>query len=424
MNRSIFLLLLILLLGWGSWAYVYGVLDPFWKAQRRGSVGNAYHSDFYARWLGTRLTLAHHADPYSEPVTAEIQEGIYGHPLDQASKMDPQAFAYPAYVMVLIAPLTIFPFEIAGTVFSVILFLMALSLGPLLMFGVGQNWSPQSRWIAIVALFASFPFAEALYVQQFAILVMFTIAAGLALLVKRRLVFAGIVFAFSTIKPQLSVLMLAWLLLWSVARWRTRSRLLISFLTTMLLLVLGAELLVPGWLKKWLGAIGAFLRYPDMKTPAEWLLPPALAPVITLGALVSMFIVLWLLRDSDPGEGKFGFASALALTTTLVIIPTWPALQYNQILLVPAALVLIRMCTQQIPAPRRILSFFTLVLFASSSVGALIVSVATLVFKVPVAQLGKAAELPFVNFAVAPFSALIVMTYILIAATFEQPQVA
>jgi hypothetical protein len=411
-NRSIFLLLLILLLGWGSWSYIYGVLDPFWRAQRAGSVGGAYHSDFYARWLGTRLTLVHHANPYSESVTKEIQEGIYGHPLDPASKMDPHAFAYPAYVMVLIAPFTIFPFEIAGTVFSVILFLMALSLGPLLMFGLGQNWSPRSRWITVVALFASFPLVEALYVQQFVILVMFTIAAGLALLLKKRLVSAGIMFAFSTIKPQLSVLMLAWLFLWSVARWRTRSRLLFSFLATMLLLVLSAELLVPGWFKGWLGSISAFLRYPDMKAPAEWLLPPTLARAITLGVLVSMFVVLWRLRDSEPGEGNFTFASALALATTLVIVPTWPALQYNQILLVPAALVLARMCTQEIAAPRRVLSFFTLGVFAFSSVGALFVSVATLVFKVPVAQLGNGAELPLVNFAVAPFGAVAVMTYI------------
>jgi len=423
-NRRIFLLLLIVLLGWGSWAYIYGVLDPFWKAQRTGSVGSAYHSDFYARWLGTRLTLVHHADPYSEAVTKEIQKGIYGHPLDAASKMDPHAFAYPAYVMVLIAPLAIFPFKIAATVVSVILFLMALSLGPLLMFGLGWNWSPRSRWITIVVLFASFPLVEALYVQQSAILVMFTIAMGLALLVKRRLVVAGILFALSTVSPQLSVLMLAWLFLWSVAQWRRRSRLLISFLATMLLLLLSAELLVRGWLKGWLSSINAYLHYPDMRAPAQWLLPPALARVVTLVALISTFVVLWRLRGSEPGEGKFGFASALALATTLVIVPTWPALQYNQLLLLPAALVLARVCTHEIPVPPRVLSFITLILFAFSSVGAVFVSVATLIFKVPVAQLGHAAEMPLVNFAVAPFTTLAVMTYIYSTSTLEQLGVA
>jgi hypothetical protein len=82
------------------------------------------------------------------------------------------------------------------------------------------------------------------------------------------------------------------------------------------------------------------------------------------------------------------------------------------------------MCTHEIPAPPRVLSFITLILFAFSSVGAVFVSVATLIFKVPVAQLGHAAEMPLVNFAVAPFTTLAVMTYIYSTSTLEQLGVA
>ena len=89
--------------------------------------------------------------------------------------------------MLLVAPLTWLPFAVAGRIFSGMLWLMALSLIPLFGRGLGIPWGWDAKFIATVVLFASFPLAEALYVQQFAVLVIFLIAAGCAALSAGRL---------------------------------------------------------------------------------------------------------------------------------------------------------------------------------------------------------------------------------------------
>ena len=69
--------------------------------------------DLYPRWLGARELLLHQRNPYSPEITREIQIGYYGRPLDLHRPDDPQdqmAFAYPLYVIFLLAPTITFPF--------------------------------------------------------------------------------------------------------------------------------------------------------------------------------------------------------------------------------------------------------------------------------------------------------------------------
>jgi hypothetical protein len=346
--------------------------------------------------------LRNQVNPYGPSVTKEIQKGIYGHPLDASSTLDPHAFAYPAPVILLVAPLALLPFAVAAPIFCIVLYAMALSLMPLFMSCLGQTWNTTAKSIAILVLSASFPLAFALYVQQFTVFVVFAIAAGIACLDRHRPVSAGILFALSTIKPQLAVLILAWLALWCVVRWRERRRFFLSFLVSMTLLVLAPEFLVSGWVKKWLGAANLYLQYPNRKLPAAWLLPGALAPLVTAAALIPSLILLWRFRNTEPGEERFGFAVAVALAATLLIVPVWPALQYDQLLLIPAVLVMIRHRTNDLSSSKRILSMVALAAIGFSSAGALFVSISVLVFKVPPERLGHWIELPLFNFAVVP----------------------
>jgi len=402
LSRSGLVLILAFVFGAGAWFYVYGLLDPAWKTQRRGADGNAYHSDLYERWVGTRLALRSRVNPYDDSVTREIQRGIYGHALGASSTLDPRAFAYPAHVMLLVAPLAQLPFAVAGPIFSVILYAMALCLMPLFMSCPGQNWNRRSKGIATLVLFTSFQLVLALYVQQFTVLVIFALAAGLVCLKKHHLVSAGILFALTTIKPQLVAPILGWLALWSIMRWGARYRLLVSFLASMAVLVIVPEFLVSGWVRKWVTAANVYLQYQNRKLPAAWLLPGTLAAVATAAAVIPVLILLWQLRDADPEEERFGFALALALAATLLVVPVWPALQYNQLLLIPAVLVIVRHWPDKLRRTQWRLSLLALAMLGFSSVGALIVSLTVLLFRIPVERLGW-AELPLFNFAVVPF---------------------
>jgi Glycosyltransferase family 87 len=395
------------LVGMGSWAYVYGILDPYFKAQRKGADVHAYHSDLYPRWLGTRLALKNHANPYDPAVTREIQRGIYGHPLDATSMFaesrefseDPHAFAYPASVIVLLAPFAMLPFATISPVFSLLGYAMAFLLMPLFMLGLGQKWNRGAVWTATFLLFASFPLVLALYVQQLTVVVIFAMAAGVACLVHRRFVLAGILFAVATIKPQLSALISAWLVMWSITQWRARRRVLVSFLASTAFLLLSPELVVSRWFPKWLGAANRFLHYPQLRIPAMWLLPRGLAQLMTAALLVPVVILLWRLRTADPGEERFGFAIALALSATLLAVPIWPALQYHHLLLIPAALVMVHLWTR-VSKRQKLLSFLALAALAFSSIGALVVSAAVLMFRVPIGRLGHLVEMPLFNFSI------------------------
>jgi hypothetical protein len=69
-------------------------------------------SDLYPRWLGARELLLHGRNPYAADVTQEIQRGYYGRALDSRRNdpRDEQGFAYPVYVVFLLAPSVGLPF--------------------------------------------------------------------------------------------------------------------------------------------------------------------------------------------------------------------------------------------------------------------------------------------------------------------------
>src|SRR5258708_9350109 len=81
-------------------------------AQHERPRGNL--SDLYPRWLGARELLLHHRNPYGDDITMEIEKGYYGRVLDPNRPNDPkdrQGFAYPVYVVFLLAPLIGFPYH-------------------------------------------------------------------------------------------------------------------------------------------------------------------------------------------------------------------------------------------------------------------------------------------------------------------------
>src|SRR6202050_5577516 len=108
-------LLIALLCAGSMWFYVQRVLIPYEKADAAAHErprGNL--SDLYPRWLGARELLLHHRSPYSDEIALEIQKGYYGRVLDSSRPNDPkdqQGFAYPVYVVFLLAPLIGFSFH-------------------------------------------------------------------------------------------------------------------------------------------------------------------------------------------------------------------------------------------------------------------------------------------------------------------------
>src|SRR5258707_1637319 len=128
-RHPIFGLLLALVMAGSMWFYFQRVLILYQQADAsvhdrpRGNL-----SDLYPRWWGAHELLLHGRDPYSPAVTREIQLGYYGRVLDPNRPGDPkdeQGFAYPVYVVFLLAPTIHSPF--AAVQRGVLLLLLALT---------------------------------------------------------------------------------------------------------------------------------------------------------------------------------------------------------------------------------------------------------------------------------------------------------
>src|SRR5215469_13244704 len=112
-RRSLYLFAAVVLSA-SMWIWVQAIAIPHQQTESaQREIPRGYLSDLYPRWLGARELLLHHRDPYGADVTREIQIGYYGRALDPARPNDPkdqQAFAYPIYVVPMLAPTVHLPF--------------------------------------------------------------------------------------------------------------------------------------------------------------------------------------------------------------------------------------------------------------------------------------------------------------------------
>lgn len=345
MLKQIYVIAGAVLLAAGMWIWMQDIAIPHQQAEskERGTPrGNL--SDLYPRWLGARELLLHGRNPYGDDITREIQAGYYGRVLDPARPNDPkdqQAFAYPVYVVVFLAPTVRLPFSIVQRVFLILL-VMVLAAS-VLMWLQALEWripaSAKLMWIILTL--ASFPAIQGLKLQQLTLLVAALLAASLNAIVHRRFVLAGVLLSCATIKPQLVLLPVIWLLIWVTGGWHDRRRLFWSFAISMSVLVVGGELLLPGWIQKFRAACAAYYVYTGGgKSVLDILLTPLGGRVVAALLLAMSLILVWRHRRAPESSPGFHYSLAFVMATTLMVIPMLAP--YNHVLLLPVAMLIAR----------------------------------------------------------------------------------
>lgn len=341
--RFALVLALVLMTSASTWFYMNRILIPQQVAEAvahnrpRGNL-----SDLYPRWLGARELLLHGRNPYSAEITREIQQGYYGRPLDPARAGDPrdrQAFAYPAYVVFLLAPTIHLPFTTVQIGFRWLLFGLAVSSVVLWLRVLRWRVSCATTLIYVVLMLGWIPMVQGIKLQQLSLLVAAMLAACGACLTGGWLFSAGVLLALATIKPQLAWPLVLWLLLWAGSDWRARRRFVFGFGLAMLLLLGGAELVLPGWLRMFIHALGQYHQYTQNESVLAVLLGSVLGRILAAGSVLACASCLWRRRVEHASSAWFGRAFGLVLALTVVIVPM--SALYNQILLAPAILALV-----------------------------------------------------------------------------------
>ena len=174
--------------------------------------------------------------------------------------------------------------------------------------------------------------------QNLTALVVLLLAGSIAATVRHWLPLSGFLLALSTIKPQLSGLVIVWMLLWAVSDWKERGRLEWSFGATFLSLLGAATAISPHWMGGFWAAARAYRSYGIGPTIFQVMLPPSLAISVMAALVVFVGVVGWKWRKAQPGSTQFAWTVAL-LVTVSVTLATQAA--HYHLLLIPALLILV-----------------------------------------------------------------------------------
>ncbi len=252
-------------------------------------------NDFLPRWLGTHLHLTNRQNPYSPETTLAIQEKIYGRAAQEGE--DQALFAYPFYSMLFFAPFALVgDYAIARAMW--ITFQEVAIVATVISAIALSGWRP-GRWPLAAFLFfglAWFHAAKPLVDGNAAILVGALMTLGLLALRRGRDGLAGLLFALSTIKPQMVVLVLPFVLIWCLSQ--KRKTVFWAFFASLVILLGVSFVLQPNWLTQ--NIAQAFL-YQSYSPPAT---------------LAGIFSQWW----GDPGRAV---GWVLNLTFGLLLVYEW-----------------------------------------------------------------------------------------------------
>ena len=329
-----------------SWTYIHRILLPWehYVNVERGRV-KAQMNDLYPRWVGAQELLLHGQNPYGAQVSHKIQIAFYGHPIEQSYDkpqvgiVDEQRFAYPVYVVFLLAPTVHANFEVVERWAPMVLgALTAISIW--LWFAV-LGWRPPP-WLllTVVLLVLSSPqIAQGMRLRQFGLLAAFLMAWASWCVIRHRLFLAGVLLAGATIKPQMVALCLVWFLIWSLGDWKKRWPLAGGFLVALGLLAGAGDILVPGWVRYFLEGLEAYRKYASTMSSVRFFLGNWIGGIFSVLAVIVLLVYAWSRRGIPAESPEFARTLSLFFIAATLVLPLFTP--YNQVLLLLPLLILI-----------------------------------------------------------------------------------
>jgi hypothetical protein len=340
-------LLLSLLVSGITGLYMSRILEP-WNDYIGAPPGGlkAQMWDLYPRWVGARELLLHGLNPYGPEVSHEIQTAFYGHIITQDYRdkthkiIDEQRFAYPVYVIFLMAPFIYVDFNEVLRWAPVALALLAALCVPLCLDIL--RWRLPRTAVAAITLFtvSSPQIVQGMHHQQLAVCVGLSLVAGAWCTCRGNLASAGALLACSTIKPQMAFFPLCFFLVWVAGDWSKRWRLLAGFLVALAILMGAGELILPGWIGYFLQGAAAYRKY----FPTTSLLRMALGdtPGEILGGVIvlGLLVLAWRSRKEAADSPQFATIYAAFLIATILAFPLFTP--FNQVILILPTMIVLR----------------------------------------------------------------------------------
>ncbi len=316
-------------------------------------------NDFLPRWLGIRLYLTQHQDPYSQETTSAIQQAMYGRPAKEGE--DQALFAYPLYSMIIFAPFSLIgDYAVARAAWITFqeLAIVATAIAAIAL----SSWKP-GRWPLAAFLFftlAWFHGAKPLVDGNASILVSMLVTFGLLALRRGRDGLAGFLIALATIKPQMVALLVPLVLIWALSK--RRKEVFWVFLITMALLIGASFALHFNWLAENLAQALLYQNYSPPGTLAGILGQVFGDAGRASGWILNLFFGLLLLAEWRNAVGKEFDWFVWTACLTLVAGPFvgLPSTTSNYAILLPVLPLLFALWQRRVGAAGQRLVWFDL----------------------------------------------------------------
>jgi hypothetical protein len=312
------------------------VAGQAWATYRLFTSRFSGGNDFLARWSNGCALIWSGENPYSDEVTERTQIRMFDRPARPGE--DLAAYSYPLYALFFFWPLCfIRTYPLAQAIWMTLM-LYVLLAGVVLAMRV-VRWRPSSWLWGITMIWAvlNYPHARALILGQMATLVFLALAVTLWALGRERDGLAGALLAITTIKPQMSFLLVPWILWW--AAWRRRWGVWRGFGLAMVLLAGVSFLLVPTWAGDFLEDLRNYevvsaTRYHSLTwiVVRHFLGWGPVAEAIGVGAF-ALYALLEAWRERRVGWSGFLWTTGLILILTNFVAPRTATTHYTMLLL-------------------------------------------------------------------------------------------
>jgi hypothetical protein len=330
-------------------------------ANYRYSLQNPKGTDLLPGWLGTRLFLMEGQSPYSEETTLEIQRQFYGRPA--RSGEDQVLFVYPFYSILLFSPFAL----IADYNFARAVWMTVLEVSVILLVAAGlslNRWRLSPFMLGLIMMFAALWYytVRSLINANLALLISLVVALAFLAIRQERDGLAGLLLALTTVKPQMVILLILLVLLWSISN--QRWILFWSLLGNIALLTAVTSLLIPNWIWQNLVQIFAYPDYTLPTTPGEifavWM--PGVG--LRLGYALTVIVAATLVFEWKQAWGKefrwLLWTAGLTLAATQLI--GLPTATENYMIMFPALLMVFAAWEEQWRSLGKVLIYTSLIL--------------------------------------------------------------
>lgn len=342
----VFIAVILGIITWGNYQYT---------KQNPGGI------DFLSNWVGVKILLTEGINPYGDEATDRIQLLAYWRPVKLE---EPRLrMTVPLYSIVIYLPYALIPdYQLARALWMTTLE-AALVLLSILCIHL-TNWKPNRLELFMFILFSIFGYHSfwPLLNGNIVILVTLFMTGGILALRANADELAGVLFAYTTMMPQVFLIILIFIVYWAILK--RRWRMIGWLLATIILLSVSVALLMPDWILQYLRAV---IGYPLYSLPGT---PEAVFSIWfpefgkRVGRAISCFLAMimlfeWRLIRNTTFRGFVWTVCLTLIMSQLVGIKTNPG---NFVIMLPAMVLLFALWEERWHRAGRVLSLVSIFL--------------------------------------------------------------